>query len=156
LRHPLAATSAPEPHHIGGQPDHHHGHHRQENPIANIYFGKLFEVQKYMSLTAHQYSALMLMISETVWQKLSLDQQEAMVKAADEGKWLVRRSTVANEDNQRKEMEAKGMLVNRVDSKPFRDAVAGVYKQFEKVFGQDTVQKVVEAAGAVRAKYPVR
>lgn len=126
----------------------------QENPITNIYFAKFYEVQKYISLTAHQYSSVPLMISEMGWKKLTPDQQEAAVKAAHEAKWLTRRKTAGAEDGFLKEMVAKGLVVNKVDSRPFREAVAGVYRQFEPVFGKELVKKVLDGAAAVREKHP--
>lgn len=126
----------------------------QENPIANIYFAKFNEVQKYLSLSAHQYGCIVLLISEIAWKQLSPDQQEAVRKAADEAKWFMRKKTAGAEEGFLKEMTAKGLVVNRVDTKSFREAVTPVYKHFEPVFGQETIQRVLEHAAAVRAKHP--
>jgi len=126
----------------------------QENPIPNIYFGKFYEVQKYLSLSAHQYSCVPLLMSEIGWKKLSAAQQEAVVKAAQEAMWYGRRKTAGAEEGFLKEMVGKGLAVNEVDSKPFREAVAGVYAQFEPTFGKELVQKVLSQAADMRAKYP--
>jgi len=50
----------------------------------NIYASKFYEVQKYMSLTKHQYSTLPIIISEMTWQRLDANQQNAILKAATE------------------------------------------------------------------------
>jgi tripartite ATP-independent transporter DctP family solute receptor len=50
----------------------------QENPFMNIYASKFYEVQKYMSLTKHQYSTLPLIFSEKTWKKLTDKQRKAL------------------------------------------------------------------------------
>ena len=47
----------------------------QENPFMNIYASKFYEVQKYLSVTRHQYSTLPLIISEKTWKKLDDNQR---------------------------------------------------------------------------------
>lgn len=56
----------------------------QENPLAHIWTSRFFEVQKYISLTAHTYSAEPVLISTIAWKKLSPEQQQAMLEAAVE------------------------------------------------------------------------
>ena len=43
----------------------------QENPAAHIYTSRFFEVQKYISLTAHTYSAEPLLVGMGVWSKIN-------------------------------------------------------------------------------------
>lgn len=128
----------------------------QENPIPNIYFAKFFEVQKYMSLSAHQYSTIPLVMSEITWRKLTPERRQIVVKAAAEAKVWLRTKLAADEPGLLQELKGKGMTVNTVDTKPFREAVAGVYKQFEPTFGKETVERVLEAAGKARAKFPAK
>src|SRR5690606_4283009 len=42
----------------------------QENPLQNIYDGKLFEVQKYLALTGHIYNSAYVLVSESFYQGL--------------------------------------------------------------------------------------
>ena len=43
----------------------------QENPIPVIYNNKLYEVQKYLSVTNHSYDAMPLTIRSDIWNSLS-------------------------------------------------------------------------------------
>jgi tripartite ATP-independent transporter DctP family solute receptor len=128
----------------------------QENPFMNIYASKFYEVQKYMSLTKHQYSTLPIIISEMTWQRLDANQQNAILKAAQEAAPMFRKLVGANEDGQRKEMEKAGMKVNDVtDMAQFRKAQEPVYEWAKKSWGADKVTELLAEVEKIRKKYPV-
>ncbi|MFP5512752.1 MAG: TRAP transporter substrate-binding protein [Alphaproteobacteria bacterium] len=56
----------------------------QENPLMNIHSSKLFEVQKYISLTGHKYESTPLLASKMVFDTLSKADQKAVLEAAAE------------------------------------------------------------------------
>ena len=56
----------------------------QENPLMNIYSSKLYEVQKFISLTAHKYEATPLFASAVVFNTLPKADQQAVLDAAAE------------------------------------------------------------------------
>jgi TRAP-type transport system periplasmic protein len=127
----------------------------QENPFMNIYASKFYEVQKYMSVTKHQYSTLPLIISEKTWKKLDDNQRQAIQKAALEAAVYFRKKVGANEDDQRKAMEAAGMKINDVaDLTPFRKAVEPVYAWAKGKWSADQVSEVLTAVEKVRKEYP--
>jgi len=127
----------------------------QENPFMNIYASKFYEVQKYMSVTRHQYSTLPIIISEKTWKKLNANQQNAIQKAAIEAAPVFRKKVMANEDSQRKAMEKAGMKVNDVsDLTPFRKAVEPVYEWAKKKWGANKLNEVLAEADNIRKKYP--
>jgi TRAP-type transport system periplasmic protein len=128
----------------------------QENPFMNIYASKFYEVQKYMSLTKHQYSTLPIIISEMTWNRLDANQQNAILKAAQEAAPYFRKLVGASEDGQRKEMEKAGMKVNDVkDLTPFRKAQEPVYEWAKKSWGADKVTELLAEVEKIRKKYPV-
>ncbi len=127
----------------------------QENPFMNIYASKFYEVQKYMSLTKHQYSTLPLIISEKTWKKLDENQRKAIQEAALEGALYYRKKVGASEDDQRKAMEAAGMKINDVaDLAPFHKAVEPVYEWAKSKWGADKVTAVLAEVEKVRKEYP--
>jgi tripartite ATP-independent transporter DctP family solute receptor len=127
----------------------------QENPFANIYASKFYEVQKYMSVTKHQYSTLPIIISEMTWEKLNTNQQKAIQRAAIEGAPFYRKLMVSNEDKERKAMERAGMKINDVpDLTPFRKAVEVVYDWAKKKWGTDKVSETLAEVEKIRKKYP--
>ena len=127
----------------------------QENPYMNIYASKFYEVQKYLSVTRHQYSTLPLIISEKTWKKLDDNQRTAIQKAAMEAAVYFRKKVGANEDDQRKAMEQAGMKINDIpDLTAFRKAEAPVYEWARKKWGADKVDAVLAEVEKVRKEYP--
>jgi len=56
----------------------------QENPLSVIVANKFFEVQKYLTLTNHQYNPQSLIVSKKVWDTLNPEQRKWLQDAATE------------------------------------------------------------------------
>ena len=115
----------------------------QENPIAIIYFQKIAEVQKYLTLTGHFYSPTPLLMSMKAFNALPKDFQKIFEESAIECATYERNLLRNNEDKQIAELKAKGMQITTPNKKPFLDAAGSVYKEFEIQFGKDTIDKIV-------------
>ena len=115
----------------------------QENPIAIIYYQKIYEVQKYLALTGHFYSPTPLLMSLKAYLALPKDIQKIMDDAAIECATYERNLLRDSEAKQIAELKAKGMQVTMPNKKPFRDAAASVYKEFENQFGKDMIDKII-------------
>ena len=127
----------------------------QENPFMNIYASKFYEVQKYMSVTKHQYSTLPVIFSEKRWQSLSDDEKKWVKQVALETATFMRKQVGANEGMQRKAMEEAGMEINDVpDLTPFREAVQPVYEWAREKWGADRVDEVLKKVEDIRKQYP--
>jgi tripartite ATP-independent transporter DctP family solute receptor len=127
----------------------------QENPFMNIYASKFYEVQKYMSLTMHQYSTLPVIMSEKSWEKLTKFQQHAVLQACREAAPYMRRLVVANEGKQRAAMEKTGFKVNDIpDLTAFREKCEAVYKWAETTYPKDKVQETLQEVKKIREEYP--
>ena len=127
----------------------------QENPFMNIYASKFYEVQKYMSVTKHQYSTLPIIMSDKTWKKLDNNQQQIIQKVALEAAAYMRKKVGANEDAQRKAMEAAGMKLNDVkDMNAFRKTQEPVYEWAKKKWGAERVNAVQSQVEKFRKMYP--
>jgi len=115
----------------------------QENPIAIIYTAKLYEVQKYLALTGHFYSPSPLLMSLKAYNGLPRDIQKIMLDAAIECAAFERNLLRDEEARQIAELKARGMQVTTPDKKPFQDAAASVYREFEAQFGKDLIDKII-------------
>jgi len=115
----------------------------QENPIAIIYYQKIYEVQKYLALTGHFYSPTPLLMSLKAYHALPKDIQKIMDDAAIECATYERNLLRDSEAKQIAELKAKGMQVTTPNKKPFQDAAAPVYKEFESQFGKDMIDKII-------------
>ena len=114
----------------------------QENPIPVIYVTKVYEVQKYLSVTNHVYEPMPLVISEIFWQSLSNIQQNIVKAAAFEALVLDRQLLKEQTENGIDKLKEAGMIVTFPDLAKFREAVKNVPDQFADIFGKELIEKV--------------
>lgn len=93
----------------------------QENPLALIKSASFFEVQKYVNKTEHVRSWIYLTISDITWNKLSADDQKAVLEAAARAQKYERELFIADDKNLVGELQSKGMTFVEVDGKAFAD-----------------------------------
>jgi tripartite ATP-independent transporter DctP family solute receptor len=86
----------------------------QENPLANIWEVKMFEVQKYCSLTGHIYDPMPLVANLKWFNKLPKDQQAIVLTGAEMAQNYSRYINRARESEIVDKLRAKGMKVNDV------------------------------------------
>lgn len=111
----------------------------QENPIPVIYNNKLYEVQKYLSVTNHSYDAMPLTIRQDIWEQLSPEYQQIISDAAKDAETVNRSLVKQQTEDCVKELEAQGMVVVYPDLDPFRDATTGVLDMFRTVYGEELI-----------------
>ena len=117
----------------------------QENPFAQIYGGKFYEVQKYLSLSDHVYTPAYLIVSEKYWKTLPKDVQQVLAKiGAEVGDFS--RSEGARLDKEILEKIQSKVKVNEVDKDAFVKASAPVYEDFGKEVqgGKELVDRILE------------
>ena len=118
----------------------------QEHPIGILYSVKLYEVQKYLSLTNHGYTPLLVVMNKAKFDGLPAEQQEALLAAAKEAGAYQRELNAEKESEMLAEMEKEGLeIVRDVDTAPFREAIeAQVRKMFIDQNG-DELPKAIDA-----------
>ena len=115
----------------------------QENPFSVVLTSKFYEVQKYMSVTNHVYTANPVVISKKVWDKLSPADQKIIQDAVVEAGAYQRKLSREASSGARKELEAKGMLVNDVPQatlNKMRDLTKPVADKFAASYDPTLVQ----------------
>ena len=55
-----------------------------ENTISNIYSKKMYQVQKYLTISNHAYLGYGVLMNKVFWEKLSADQQKTINEAMQE------------------------------------------------------------------------
>ena len=98
----------------------------QENPLVNIWAGKLHEVQKYISLTGHKYELTPFLIGKRSWNKLSEADWKLIHEAAAEATSLQRKPAKEAEEQLFAEPKAKGVQCDKVEQGPFVGPTAPV------------------------------
>lgn len=119
----------------------------QENPLANIASSKLYEVNRYISLSAHKWESTPFLMSRMIQGRVGEAEMKAIAEAAIEAGEL-QRSLMKEADAKHLEEFSKNenVEVNEVDRAAFREATAGVPEQWKaKPFG-DFVSALIDAA----------
>ncbi len=117
----------------------------QGTPNAVIAALKLFEVQKYLSITRHSYGAFIPLVSKKFWDKLTPEQQKLLKDAAVEARSYQREVAREQSEGARKMMADKGLQVNEVSDAEharMRQAVQPVWDMFTPSVGADLVKEV--------------
>lgn len=115
-------------------------------PINVIKANRFYEVSKYLSLTGHFYSPLYIAVSKSIWDNLSAEEQDIMMKAAKKAGDDERKFVQGNEKKAIEDMEAQGLKVNSdVDFAAFQDALAPVYDQYKQKIGAEFFDKLMKA-----------
>jgi TRAP-type C4-dicarboxylate transport system substrate-binding protein len=104
----------------------------QENPLAIIYAQKLYEVQKYLTLTGHVYDACAVMMSMSTYNSLTPDQRRIVEETVREVTSWQRAYCEKMEKDLVDKLKEKGMVVSELaDPEAFQAQVDVVYKEFE-------------------------
>lgn len=109
----------------------------QENPFNIILTGKLYEVQKHLSLTRHVYGAAPTSVSDKTWNKLPPDLQQVLKAAVARSVVVQRKAASGDEDAQLQKLIAFGMKVEKdPDRDAFRKAMRPAWDQYVARFGK--------------------
>ncbi|MDO4776190.1 MAG: TRAP transporter substrate-binding protein [Cardiobacteriaceae bacterium] len=118
----------------------------QEHPVGILYSVKLYEVQKYLSLTNHGYTPLLVVMNKAKFDGLPAAQQQALLAAAKEAGDYQRQLNAEKENGMIAEMEKEGLeVIRELDVAPFRAAIESqVREMFIKQNG-DELPKAIDA-----------
>ena len=120
----------------------------QENPLVNIHASKLYEVQKHLALTNHQFQMTPFLMSKRSWDKLSAADRKAVQEAAAEATALQRKLSQEADEKLLAELKAKGVQVTTPDKAAFAKATADVDDKWMAGPIGPYVKKVIAAARA--------
>jgi tripartite ATP-independent transporter DctP family solute receptor len=123
----------------------------QENPLTLIQIAKLYEVQKYCSLTNHMWDGFWFLANAKAWNRLPKDLQEIAArnfnKAAEEQRAEIQRLATNVQDD----LQSKGMVFNKPDPESFRAALkkAGFYSEWKEKYGAEAWALLEKYAGGL-------
>jgi TRAP-type transport system periplasmic protein len=117
----------------------------QENPLAQIYPSRFYEVQKYLSMSNHVYTPAYLIAGRS-WKRYSPEIQKVLTEAAQETQPVVYDIAARMDEEFLQKLKEAGMQVNEVDKDAFVAASEGIYKDFatEVPGAKDMIEKARE------------
>jgi hypothetical protein len=102
----------------------------QENPLVNVLASKLYEVQKFTSLTGHKFEMNPFLMSKRTWDKLSEADRKIISDAAAEATQLQRRLSKEADEKAGPDLESKGVKINKIDRAAFAKATESVTNKY--------------------------
>ena len=109
----------------------------QENPYAIIDTAKLYEVQKYLSVTNHMWSAYHFLGNADAWSALPADVRAIVERNLTIYALRQRRDTMLRNASLADKLARRGMILNRADVTGFRARLtaSGFYEKWRGTFG---------------------
>jgi tripartite ATP-independent transporter DctP family solute receptor len=111
----------------------------QENPLSVIYHNKLYETQKYLAITNHVYNSMVNVMSKSVWDTLSAEQQTIIKEESAAAGNYMREMMQAEETELIKQLEEAGMEVTYPDRSLFAAEMDAAYERIAEIYGQENV-----------------
>eukprot|EP01037_Dinobryon_pediforme_P005461 gene5461-5517_t len=123
----------------------------QENPLAIIESGKLYEVQKYLSVTNHMWDGFWLLANKKAMDALPAADRAIVEREFNRSAIDERKDIAALNSSLKSTLSAKGLAFSDVDPASFRAALksAGFYSEWRGKFGAEAWNTLEEAVGSL-------
>jgi len=114
-----------------------------EHPVVDMYANKMFEVQKYLTITNHVYTPVALLASKKWWSSLTAEQQTAVQRVAEETRAFERNEELRQATDVVGQLKAKGMTVTEMplaELEKIRASVQPIIEKNSETIGAEFVQ----------------
>lgn len=102
-----------------------------ENPVSGYYNNRFYEISKYYTLDGHDMSPNITIMSEMVWNTLSLEDQKLIREAFNESKPYFNDLSGEKDKEALEQLEANGVKIIEVDDpNEWQEAVKPLYEQY--------------------------
>ena len=121
----------------------------QENPLPIIATARLYEVQKYCSLTGHVWDGYVILGNRRAWQRLPEDLRTIVTRELDRSADDERADIAKLSLSLRQNLATKGLVFNEVDKEPFRAALAKTtfYADWKAKYGAEVWDLLEQVTG---------
>ena len=121
----------------------------QSDPLGVVLLLRLYEVQTYLSLTAHWWSGFTLLANATAWGALPREIQEVVERDAEKFALLQRDDIEQVNAGGAEELARKGMKINTADTDSFRAKLGDFYTRWRAKAGPTTWRLLESYAGEI-------
>lgn len=123
----------------------------EENPLAIISTAKLYEVQKYCSLTNHMWDGFWFLANKGSWDRLPADLRAIVARHINAAGMQERADVAALNASLQTQLAGKGMVFNTTSPDSFRAQLrkAGFYAQWKSKFGAEAWSVLERSAGGL-------
>jgi tripartite ATP-independent transporter DctP family solute receptor len=123
-------------------------------PVINMVNAKLYEVQKYFSLTGHMYNPQSVSFSKKIWDSYSADEKKVITDAVTEARDYQRQISRERNASGIAELKAKGMVVNELPATELakmKEKAKPVVAKHTQLIGEPLVKELYAAVDKARA-----
>ena len=107
----------------------------QETPLLTIEVARIYEVQKYLTMTNHMWSGYWLLANPDAWKQIPPDVQAIVARNAAKYAPLQRRDVALLNASLSDKLHRQGLTINTVDTGPFRAKLAPQYEKWKDEYG---------------------
>jgi len=121
----------------------------QENPLAIISTAKLYEVQKYCSLTNHMWDGFWFLANRRAWEAVPENVRIIVAKHVNAAAVSERADVAKLNAGLQQELAGKGLVFNQPTVAPFREKLrtAGFYSEWKGKYGEQAWELLEKAVG---------
>jgi tripartite ATP-independent transporter DctP family solute receptor len=123
----------------------------QENPLSLIEIAKLYEVQKYVSMTSHMWDGFWMLANTRSFGSMPKDLQDVVAQHLNRSALDERADIATLNDTVAASLKTKGLTFVEVDKPTFRAALkdAGFYAEWKKKYGDEAWGLLEGAVGTL-------
>jgi tripartite ATP-independent transporter DctP family solute receptor len=110
----------------------------EENALAVVEAFKLYEIQKYVSLTSHMWSGFNQLANLKLWQQFPADTQRVIERNTAKFVALQRADNEKLNVDLKKKLTEQGMKVNEAETASFRSRLGPFYGRWKEIVGKTT------------------
>jgi tripartite ATP-independent transporter DctP family solute receptor len=129
----------------------------QENPSKTIELSKLYEVQKYLSVTRHIYNPQLVFMGKKLWDQLSADERKIVQDAAAEATTYQRQVAREQDKDALANLKKAGVQVTELPADELakiREKVKPVVEKYTAEAGEDLVKAMYAEIEKARSAKP--
>jgi tripartite ATP-independent transporter DctP family solute receptor len=121
----------------------------QENPLALISTAKLYEVQKYCSLTNHMWDGFWFLANRRAWEALPADVRTIVARNINAAAIKEREDIEKLNVTVKADLAGKGLIFNQPEVLPFREKLrtAGFYSEWKVKYGDQAWSLLEKSVG---------
>jgi C4-dicarboxylate-binding protein DctP len=122
-----------------------------ENPPSNLYTQKMYEVQKYVTMSDHGYLGYAVIVNKKFWEELPDDVREQLESAMVDATAFANDIAKAENDKAMDEVKKSGkseiITLTADQKKAWKKSLIKVHTEMADRIGQDLINEVYEAIG---------
>jgi C4-dicarboxylate-binding protein DctP len=122
-----------------------------ENPISNFYTQKMYEVQKYLSLTNHGYLGYAVIVNKKFWDGLPADVRGQLESAMEQATRYANQIAQVENDQALEAVKKSGKTQvytpTKEEKAALKKALMPVHQKMESRIGKDVIQAVYKDVG---------